>query len=92
MYRNRMLSFLSTMIMIAAVVAMTGCWTGKRASSAKFSGWMTQDEYKMLQQNQGKDKPIYGYNKPDMNFAFYKKMLLDPVVIYRSELPTYRAG
>ena len=83
MYKNRMSALLSAMLMITVVLGLTGCFAGKRASSAQFSGWMTKDEYKLLKQNKGKDKPIYGYVKPDVNYAFYTKMMIDPVVVYR---------
>lgn len=83
--KNKQGVIISVVLLVAASLLMTGCFAGKRASSAKFSGWMTKDEYKLLKQNKGKDKPLYGYVKPDVNFAWYTKMLLDPVVVYRPE-------
>jgi Protein of unknown function (DUF3313) len=72
----------SVVLMVAASLLMTGCFAGKRAGSAKFSGWMTKDDYKLLKKNEDSNKALYSYIKPDVNWAFYTKMLLDPVVVY----------
>ena len=71
-----------TLALVAAALLMTGCFfTGKRARSVEFSGWMGEDVYSLLKKGDS-NGALYSYAKPGVNSAWYTKMLLDPIVIY----------
>ena len=79
-----------TLVVVSAALLMTGCYfTGKRAPSVEFSGWMGDDVHRLLQKG-GPNQALYTYAKPGVNSAWYTKMLLDPVVVYNpaKENPT----
>jgi len=71
----------SVVLIVAVALLITGCFAGKRASGVKFSGWMNKDEYKLLSKG-ASNQALYTYAKPNMNFASYTKIIVDPVVVY----------
>lgn len=84
--RKLFISFMYVMLVSAAAMLLTtGCYfTGKRARSVEFSGWMNDDVYSLLQKGESQ-QALYSYATPGVDSAWYTKMLLDPVIIYGAD-------
>jgi Protein of unknown function (DUF3313) len=79
--KNKQVFSISAVLMMAVALLMTGCFSGKQAGSVKFSGFLDPN-YDLLKKG-GPGQAQYQYVKPDVNYAAYNKILLEPVVILR---------
>lgn len=70
---------ISAILLAVIALTMTGCFAGKQAKEAKFSGFLGQDYAKL--QKGGPDQALYNYVKPGLSVASYDKILLDPVTV-----------
>jgi hypothetical protein len=72
-------------LMVVVTVLMTACYASRRAKDVKFSGFLSQGEYRLLTKatKTEKDQALYTYVKPNLNLVLYKKVLLDPVQVMR---------
>jgi hypothetical protein len=70
---------ISVILLTVIALVVPGCFSAKRASDVKFSGFLGQD-YDKLQKG-GPDQALYNYIKPGVNWASYNKMLLEPVTV-----------
>jgi len=72
---------IGVVLLTAATLFVTACFSGKQAGSVKFSGFLN-GYYDKLEKG-GPGQALYSYVKPGANVASYTKILLDPVTILR---------
>ena len=76
---------LSAIFVALAFCATPGFAQAKPAKDTTFSGY--HKDYSKLKKSRIENKPLYGYEKPNANWAGYDKIQLEPVVIFRAEKP-----
>jgi len=73
----------SVIMMIVFVALLSGCAATREAKSVEASGFLA--EYKsLLRPGERGEEVLLVYRKPDVNWASYNKILLEPVTLWHS--------
>lgn len=72
--------FKKEVVLVLMFVLLAGCAGSKQARDVTTSGFLG-DYSKLVRGEEGQE--LYRYNNPKVNWASYKKILLDPVMIWR---------
>jgi len=72
--------FRRTFVLVLMIAVLAGCAASKQARNVGMSGFL--GDYSMLTKGE-KGQELLRYNNPKAKWATYKKIILDPVMIWR---------